>query len=58
MEVKHSDMSRLVRLGTELDDGEQPIEYRGVLILLHAWVVNGNRIMPPGADQLPVCKDR
>ena len=58
MEVKHSENIWLVGLRTELADGEKRLEYRSVLILLHARVVNGNRSMPPGPDQLPVCKDR
>ena len=58
MEVKRSENIWLVGLGTELANGEKPLEYRSVLILLHARVVNGNRSMPPGPDQLPVCKDR
>ena len=58
MEVKHSENIWLVGLRTELADGEKPIEYRSMRIPLHARVVNGNRSMPPGPDQLPVCKDR
>jgi len=58
IEVKHSENIWLVGLRTELADGEKRLEYRSVLILLHARVVNGNRSMPPGPDQLPVCKDR
>jgi|JI10StandDraft_1071094.scaffolds.fasta_scaffold01309_12 hypothetical protein len=57
MEVKRSENIRLVGIEAELADGEKPIEYRSVLILLHARVVNGNRSMPPGPDHLPVCKD-
>lgn len=34
MEVKHSENNRLVRLETELADGEKSIDYRSVLILL------------------------
>ena len=49
MEVKRSENIWLVGLGTELANGEKPIEYRSV---------HGNRSMPPGPDQLTVCKDR
>jgi len=57
MEVKHSENIRLVGIEAGLADGEKPLEYRSVLILLHARVVHGNRSMPPGPDHLPVCND-
>ena len=57
MEVKRSENIWLVGLGTELANGEKPIEYRSVQYNKHARVVNGNRSMPPGPDHLPVCND-